>query len=686
MRHGSWCPWILQRNDLIVTHGVFAPLVGRDDLEDPPEYAAYLNPSSTTFEHNSLAPTGRAARILGTKTKAESNTIHKRIYRLADIDIIEADESANEPGLRLIFPLKETGPQKMLFIVDESSMIGDKQSSGDIFRFGSGRLLADLIEYAGLACPKWGARHGAKILFVGDPAQLPPVGETFSPALSASYLRRTFGLECEEYELNEVMRQRKGSAILGRATTLRNAIFSETFNTFDLSPNDEEIRAVSVTEAVKLSEQAIRAKSDCVLITYSNAQALDLNRAVRGRLWGNESIGPQAGDVLLVNKNSLMTGLYNGDLVSVVHVAEQPEHRSVRIKGVGEPVDLVFRGVSFAYREMGHEIIFNCKILENLLNSPKRELSPLEQRALLVDFRQRNPSLKPKTSEFKLAILHDEYFNALQVKYGYALTCHKAQGGEWDTAVVVFDHRRGQRNEGFFRWAYTAVTRAKQCLVTVNAPRFDDKSSIVWGNDLATTTSRSNQEDCIVDEDWSRLSFSDGQEKLFAYHVRLREAWETVGISVDRLDHLNFRERYFLSRAGKIAVVEYVYNKMWKVSRCDAGPCDGADSNVVSEALQIMEAILRSEPAKDVELTDPFLRPFCDYIKDSLRGTDIRLLSATPMQYRLRMVFEFEGKHRSIDFLYDSTPKWTRAEEVGGVGASGGLFGRLREILGTVIR
>ena len=250
-----------------------------------------------------LAPTGRAARILGSKTRAEANTIHRVIYHLTDIDVFEGAASANDPGLRLTFPLKKSDPGNTLFIVDESSMVGDKGSHGDLLQFGSGRLLADLIEYARLARPGRLEDSGAKILFVGDHAQLPPVGETLSPALSASYLQQTFGLECGECEITEVMRQESGSGILDRATALRNSISNKMFNTLDLSANEKDIQAVTVIEAITLVEQAFKAKSSSVLITHSNAQALDLNRSVRGRLWGNESSELQIGDVLLVNKN-----------------------------------------------------------------------------------------------------------------------------------------------------------------------------------------------------------------------------------------------------------------------------------------------------------------------------------------------------------------------------------------------
>lgn len=409
---------------------------------------------------------------------------------------------------------------------------------------------------------------------------------------------------------------------------------------------------------------------------------------MRGRLWGNENQELQTGDVLLVNKNSMKTGLYNGDIVKAMNVATNPERKSVRIRGIEAPVELVFRGVSVAYRNMDGQVIrVDCKILENLLDSPERELPPVAQRALLVDFRLRNPGLKPNTDDFKLAIQQDEYFNALQVKYGYALTCHKAQGGEWETAAVNFGDGRGQRNEDFFRWTYTAVTRAKRKLVTINAPNFHEFSGIEWGNAATSVAPHPVNLDTVTsDPDWNRLSFNRGQEKLFAYHIGLREAWAAAGITVEQLEHMNYRERYFLSRGGDPAVVEYQYNGKGKVSTFSSVPGKVVNPVVLADALRVMGDVLLQGTVTTAELTDPFLIAFRDRVSSVLDGSGISLLSATPMQYRLRILFDLDGRRRSIDFHYDSTQKWTRVEEVGGAGSSEGLLERLYQRLGVITK
>ncbi len=610
--------------------------------------------NARNHRYAALAPTGRAARILGAKTRSSTSTIHREIYVLSDIEIFEQAQTSNDPGIRFVYPLKQDDPRNTIFIVDEASMVGDRESKGDVLQFGSGRLLADLINFARLGRPGRNGERGAKILFVGDPAQLPPIGEVLSPALSANYLKETFGLYCEEYVLTEVMRQASGSAILNCATKLRDLIGKREFNTFDLSSAGDEIVAVSIPDAVSQVEAAYRAKSSSVLITHTNAQALDLNRAVRGRLWGDEKASLHVGDVLLVNKNSAATGLLNGDLVKAVDVSSKVEIRRVYIKGVVQPVELVFRMVSFIYRDAdGQTDYVDCRILENLLDSPISNISPVEQRALLVDFRQRYPDLKPKSAEFRMTIRHDPYFNALLVKYGYALTCHKAQGGEWDTAVVNFSDGRGKDNEEFFRWTYTAITRAKKNLLTVNAPKFDP-----WPPPF--------REPSPMPDD-----------PLFAFHKALCDAWAPASIVVERLDHLQYCERYTLSRAGKHAAVQYHYKKNHEISTVVAVPGTASDLILLDDTLALMKQVLINVHP----LTDPFLVKFREKVASSLVKSEIRLVSVVPMQYRLRMVFEEKNCHARIDFIYDGKKMWTHIEEVDGLGSSHGIIEQLHKLL-----
>ncbi len=638
--------------------------------------------------HVFLAPTGRAARILGDKTGVAATTIHGCIYVFERLNVFEEAQTKNDPGLRFRFALKNDDPGAMVFVVDESSMVGDADDKQDVLRFGSGRLLSDLVEYARIGRPgRAPADPAAKLILVGDPAQLPPVGENLSPALSADYLQKVFGLCCTGFKLTEVHRQAAGSVVLERASAIRAQIEAKRFNTFNLQPSGESLVAEQIPESVQRVVDAYRKGGrSSALITYTNAKALELNRSVRGRLWGDELADVRAGDQLLVNRNSPRCGLYNGDLVRVLDVTAEPVRRTIYMRGV-EPVDLSFRQGVVAYRSAnGDDQKIDCLLLENLLHSKERALSPVEQRALLVDFRQRHPKLKPGSAEFGAAIRVDPCFNALQVKYGYALTCHKAQGGEWDTAVVNFESGRGAHNEDFFRWAYTAITRAQRTLVTIAAPSFDAYTAMDWGSIPAQADPFDQMEngaaDTQTDPDWDRYSFSPGQVNIFAHHCKLREALQLREIAIDAVDHLQYCERYRLRRGAEVASVQYWYKGDGKVSR--VGPAAGnrsGDSALVEAAVATLhEALFGTDSAGD-GIDDPFVSAFAKKVEQALADTGIRILSKEVHPHRLRIGFTDGERQGEIDFCYNSKPQWTKVQEVGGPGKTQGLIDRVRSLL-----
>ena len=247
-----------------------------------------------------LAPTGRAARILDNKLQAiaggagcASKTIHSEIYSLKQVEVNEEAESASDPGLRMIFPLRQDEPTVSLYIVDESSMVGDKESRQDLVRFGSGRLLADLVTFSRSKRPGRINDQLAKLLFVGDAVQLPPVGENTSPTLSQQYLQNEFGLHVGVFDLTTVMRQSEGSAILDHATRLRDAVAASQFNEFSLDVSQPEIQQTDAAGAVERILDGLRNKQSSVAVVQSNASALDYNRDIRHRLTDRPSADVQ---------------------------------------------------------------------------------------------------------------------------------------------------------------------------------------------------------------------------------------------------------------------------------------------------------------------------------------------------------------------------------------------------------
>ena len=636
-----------------------------------------------------LAPTGRAARILGNKIKQvtgndeySGSTIHRVIYTFSKLEVNEEAETANDPGIRMIFPLKEEEAGVSLFVIDESSMVGDKETHGDFLQFGSGRLLKDIVTYARMRRPGRTHDHLTKLLFIGDPAQLPPVGDNFSPALSDAYLKQEFNLQVGSFDLSSVMRQAQGSAILERATELRDALLAERFNTFSLQPNGQDIEQIDARGAVDLIVQGLQSKDSNVAVVYSNATALEYNRNIRERRWGDANLPIQIGDTLLVNKNSTLHILSNGDLVKVTQVSAEAKNVPVHLRG-GHSVELSFRDITVAFRDGDGSIIqTECLVLENLLDSRHRELAPLEQRALLVDFRKRHPDLHPKSDEFRLTIRNDPYFNALQVKYGYAMTCHKAQGGEWNTVIVDFQANAGVRNASFFRWAYTAITRAAIKLIVVNPPDFTAVSTIAWvqpaalPGKLPAVPDQAGQPDFTQDPDWHRLSFSAATAPLTPTHQQLRAVWEAQGIRIEQLQHLQYCERYTLVRDGKRATVQYYYDKKHCVGRAGVVPGALSDSHLADDALTSLHAL-----GSRAELPDQFIQEFLDRLDAALGSSSIQRTSYKPMPYRLRVSFADAFIKGDIDFTYDGSSTWTAAQEVGGPGKSLGLYEKIQGLM-----
>ena len=631
-----------------------------------------------------MAPTGRAARIIGNKigqiagdSSYGSSTIHKEIYSSPKVSVNENAEAENDPGVRLVFPLKTDEPTASLFVIDESSMVGDKEQSGDFMQFGSGRLLSDVVQFVRAKRPGRTERPLTKLLFVGDPAQLPPVGDNISPALSDEYLAREFGLRVASFELRTVMRQAQGSAILARAREIRDAIEARRFNRFSLTSKLEDIQRADVRQAVDLVEKGIRDRDSSVVVVHSNSIALEYNRTIRERRWGHAGMPIQIGETLLVNKNK--PPFSNGDLVRVMKVGAEPKTIVVPLRG-GHRVDLSFREVSLAFRDTDGTIVkHDTLVLENLLDAPGRQLSALEQRALLVDFRMRHPHLRPAAEEFQRTIRDDAYFNALQVKYGYALTCHKAQGGEWKTVVVDFDGFGDPRNEHFYRWAYTAITRAAERLVLINPPEFEPYNDQIWrGKDQESAIAEGASRDRSGDPDWDRFSFSSSVAPLMEVHQKLRSAWYARGITIDQLRHLDYCERYTLTREGKRASVQYHYNGQFKISRSGEVPGSVSDRLLADDALAILGEVAGK---KDAIQPDAFIQEFLDLMDRALAGSPIARTGVELSPYRLRVSVADASRRGDIDFSFNGKSTWTTAQEVGGPGRTNGLYEDVKRLM-----
>ena len=396
-----------------------------------------------------LAPTGRAAKVFAHYAGHPAYTIHKKIYRQKSF----SNEVDN-------FSINDNLHQHTLFIVDEASMIANDGLSGSMF--GTGRLLDDLIQYVY-------SGQGCRLMLIGDTAQLPPVGEEESPALSADVLRG-YGLEVHESMLTEVVRQLSDSGILWNATELRRYIAEEDFSTLPMIKADDfpDIRVIPGNELIEaIGECYDRAGMDeTIVVCRSNKRANIYNKGIRNTiLYREEEL--ESGDLLMVAKNNYfwtegckeIDFIANGDIAEVRRVRREREMYGFRF------ADVTLRFPD--YNDMELEATVLLDTLHTDSPALPKEMSDKLFYAVLEDY----ADITIKRERMK-KMKSDPYYNALQVKYAYAVTCHKAQGGQWQRVFLDQGYMtEDMLSPDYFRWLYTAFTRATETLYLVNWPK-----------------------------------------------------------------------------------------------------------------------------------------------------------------------------------------------------------------------
>ena len=402
-----------------------------------------------------LAPTGRAAKVLSNYAGAPAFTIHRKIYRQKSIT--EMDVFQNNINMR----------QDTLFIVDEASMIANDAHEQTMF--GTGRLLDDLMQYV-YSC------NGCRLLLVGDTAQLPPVGETESPALSRTMLEG-YGMEVTELCLTQVVRQLEESGILWNATMLRSLIQNDDVYAFPKlrGKSFPDIKVLPGNELIEALEQSYRnhGTDGTIVVTRSNKRANIFNNGIRTRILDYET-ELSGGDLIMVAKNNYywtereqaangvaadaMTFIANGDVAIVRRMRNERSFYGFR-----------FADVTLCFPDYDHREL-DVTILLDTLQSESPALTRQQQETLFSGVWEDYPELTNKRDRMK-RLRQDIYYNALQIKYAYAVTCHKAQGGQWEHVYID----QGYINEemlspDYFRWLYTAITRATEQVYLVNWP------------------------------------------------------------------------------------------------------------------------------------------------------------------------------------------------------------------------
>lgn len=411
-----------------------------------------------------MAPTGRAARVLAMKTGHTATTIHKAIYSKAHVEPKKVKNIA-ESEFKFVFSINNSeNGGNIVAIVDEASMVCSRKIEHELFMFGTDNLMEDLLTFVR-------PNFGGKVIFVGDPAQLPPVGESVSNALRAEYFKEK-GLKVIEAELTEVLRQKDDSVILKNAMMIRDLLKKDKRNQLVFEEQKDDVETVPSEQFLDkyLNYRKESGKHDSVIICYSNKSANRYNRDIRKSLYGGD-VPLQENDILLITQNNYRLDRMNGEFVPVLSIGERIQQSAPVYAQIGGKKERIVITLNFIKVTVpnGDGNPIPCMLLEDLLTSDTATISIDENRALYINFCMRNPNLKQGTESFAEALLNDEYYNAIRAKYGYAVTGHKCQGGEWRKVFVDYTGRTGLDDDSL-RWAYTATTRAQKTLYVTNLP------------------------------------------------------------------------------------------------------------------------------------------------------------------------------------------------------------------------
>lgn len=425
-------------------------------------------------DYRLLASTGRAAKVLAnlSNRNGSTSTIHSMVYSFdglsKEYDEKEEPVVDKDGQLFLVFApskLNEADEPETVYIIDEASMISDVENKNVTqAKFGEGRLLKELLDYD--------SREGSKFIFVGDPCQLPPIEEYYSPALIRDYYYDIFGMVAQEAQLTEIMRQKGASGIIDASKQIRG-LYSKApdeklvygnqrlwgflpfrqYHDIQLHPN---LEAMTNDYVDKIKTSGL---NSAVCICRSNNACSQLSANIRSKL-GFPYGRVQEDDLLMVIQNNMPTGLMNGDMVTIEELGPATQSRA----------GLTFREVTV--KELFTKKTIKTLMIEEIVNQSRLNLDSAQQQALFIDFimRMRDMGITQKDPRrFNHAMINDPYLNALRCVYGYAITCHKSQGGEWeDVYVHVPRNITLNPTKETYQWIYTAMTRAKKTLHMVD--------------------------------------------------------------------------------------------------------------------------------------------------------------------------------------------------------------------------
>lgn len=658
------------------------------------------------------APTGKASKVIAKKTRSPAYTVHKTIYSYKDLVEYRHDDMDGTETYKFYAQLNVNDmPADTVFIVDEASMFSDVYQEGEFFRAGSGHLLMDFFKYVNLDHND----HRKKVIFIGDDAQLPPVGMSYSPALDASYLRREYDVKAVGHELTEVVRQKADSGVMHNALHLRTALKEQVFNHLVMKFDRADVKRIEHENLIDayLTSCGGKINGESIVIAHSNADVAAYNRRIREHFFpGCQQI--VAGDKVMAISNSNAYGFFisNGDFGLVREVIGASEQRGVTLKrrhpDTGEvakiEITLSFRNVVVGFRDLDDRVyFFEAKVVENLLYSEHPGLSSDEHKALYLDFCIRHRHLARGSHEFKQALLADRYFNALRLKFGYAITCHKAQGSEWNHVFVKCQTHQSQLSADYFRWLYTAITRTSSALYLVDAPNLAIGGGIRTNNapgmgifmggpgkrPVAPPASGSSGQGGSIDMAVATPSHDcfgipSDEPFLLALLVKVRGLLAAARVDIDRIDHNQYQESYYVRRDDLLARINIAYGNRGKVTalRLQSPSTFGSEVLALLHSLKDAPVVASHNPSPgQFGFDKPFLNEFHGRVETLAVSEGIHIQDVAALPWCQRYSFVRDGEIAVYDVWYNAKSRFTTCQPLITACSAGSLVADVGRLL-----
>jgi tRNA A37 threonylcarbamoyladenosine biosynthesis protein TsaE len=601
-----------------------------------------------------LAPTGKAAQVLARKTQISAETIHRHLYNYSDTT--EHEQHIKQATLKI-----NSDPKDTLYLIDEASMISNIASDDGNIKFGSGYLLDDLIAYI-----RSGFHAKRKIIFMGDSAQLPPVNMECSPALSADYLRQNYQMAVAMTELSTVVRQNHDSGVIDNATMLRHALKENIFNQLFFKTDKPD--TVSVTEEniieyyMRLCNQQLGQTKDMMLIAATNKKVAFYNKACRAYFFPNHNeLRPKDKVIVVANHYGEDLSVMNGQFGQIKAVSPVSESRSVVFskkedgKTVNISVTLTFRDVEVLFvNHQGERIIIQCKIHEELLYNDQASLSEDERSALYADFLQRNPKLKRKGHEEdrKLVQKKDPYLNALQLKFGYAMTCHKAQGSEWSKVLVDCDRQQSKLCENYFRWLYTATTRTKDTLYVLREPKIKLGSGAEIVGTFLFQTTKPTQDECQPANHCILENLAQRIQTLLANQA----------IQINKLKSSSYQERYQFQAHNEFVEVNFYYNGKNKVTKIQCAQTGTFATKLQQLLFPLQGQVLtaNTQILGNPRFNEQHLKDFHQRLAEVYSDHQIKIADLHQFEFKQRYTLAKDQHTAVIDFYYNKKKQFKK--------------------------